>query len=237
MNSQGFVPLSLIAGFTRMKHLTTDLAILKQIGDVSPDFELRSSPDGSWGIRTKDGWEQWVLPIDERESLARTDGIESKDKTSNSFQHQSQKSDQLQHSDAYPRVPLNLSSQPFSPISTTSPITESSPFQLKSSKPSPTKSSNTSYQPLNLTAMASNPIRARQDDELDVWPDDKTETLTVVLRNQAPEILRSPHERKPSPNLTMGSRPAITNRSEPSAHESDSWKGSQVAIEEEMLER
>ncbi|OQO05052.1 hypothetical protein B0A48_08072 [Cryoendolithus antarcticus] len=74
MDSQGFVYLDVIAAFNRIKNLTMDKELLKQVCLHSGIVEIRTGEDGKDRLRKAQGWEQWVLPMDERYPSARVDG-------------------------------------------------------------------------------------------------------------------------------------------------------------------
>lgn len=70
MDSDGFVRLSVIAKFNRMKTLTQDLNLLGQACLQSQDVQLATGIDDLY-IRKAVGWETWVLSETERDSAAR----------------------------------------------------------------------------------------------------------------------------------------------------------------------
>jgi len=74
MDSQGFVFLSLVAGFSRLKRITTDLELVKLVCLQSPDIEYKIGSDGKDRVRRHDGWENFVLASEEREPEAQNDG-------------------------------------------------------------------------------------------------------------------------------------------------------------------
>jgi la-related protein 1 len=74
MDSKGFVFFSVISGFNRIKHLTTDPDLIKLVCYQSRNIEFRIGNDGKERLRLREGWEQWVLPMPQRESLAQNDG-------------------------------------------------------------------------------------------------------------------------------------------------------------------
>jgi la-related protein 1 len=76
MDSQGFVFLNTIAGFNRIKHLTTDLEMIKLVCHQSKNIEVRTGNDRKDRLRLRKGWEQWVLPMAQRDPLAQNDGPE-----------------------------------------------------------------------------------------------------------------------------------------------------------------
>ena len=77
MDSQGFVLLTFIADFKRLKSMTHDLELIKYVCQQSPTIEHRIGPDGVDRLRAAKGWEQWVLPKEDRDATAQHDGPES----------------------------------------------------------------------------------------------------------------------------------------------------------------
>lgn len=74
MDSQGFVPLSLIASFKRIKDLTPDYELVKSVCIQSSEVELRTLPEGQAKVRRRNDWKEWVLPMDKRHESAQNDG-------------------------------------------------------------------------------------------------------------------------------------------------------------------
>ncbi|KAF2761886.1 hypothetical protein EJ05DRAFT_188156 [Pseudovirgaria hyperparasitica] len=74
MDSKGFVYLTFIADFNRIKQLTTDLEMIKLVCYQSRIIEYRLGVDGKDRLRRREGWEQWVLSTSERDSTAQNDG-------------------------------------------------------------------------------------------------------------------------------------------------------------------
>ncbi|KAI0804021.1 hypothetical protein GGR55DRAFT_682157 [Xylaria sp. FL0064] len=75
MDSQGFIPIAFIASFNRMRELAVDHNILRQACMDSPVLELVIGGDGVERVRSKEGWEKWVIPDKSlRDSSARHDG-------------------------------------------------------------------------------------------------------------------------------------------------------------------
>ncbi|KAE9981450.1 hypothetical protein EG328_011601 [Venturia inaequalis] len=77
MDSQGFVLLSVIANFKRLRSLTNDLELIKYVCQQSPNIEHRLGPDGKDRLRLREGWEKFVYTMDQREPSAQNDGPES----------------------------------------------------------------------------------------------------------------------------------------------------------------
>jgi len=76
MDSQGFVFLSFIAGFKRIQSLTQDFELLRYACQESEVIEIVIGEDGIDRLRRHDGWEKWVMPVEERDEAARNNGPE-----------------------------------------------------------------------------------------------------------------------------------------------------------------
>lgn len=74
MDSQGFVSLDFIAGFNRIKHLSTDLELIKLVCQQSNVVQYRTGEDGQDRLRRREGWEQWVLNMADRDAVAQNEG-------------------------------------------------------------------------------------------------------------------------------------------------------------------
>lgn len=78
MDSQGWVPLSVIASFKRIKTLTEDsltLDILRSVCQQVKTVEyLPPGEDGEDRLRRRDNWQDFVLPMNERLPSAQNDG-------------------------------------------------------------------------------------------------------------------------------------------------------------------
>jgi len=77
MDSQGFVFLDVVAGFNRIKQINAERALLKTACIHSENIEIRVGDDGKERLRKRDGWEQFLLPMDQRTQSAQTDGPQS----------------------------------------------------------------------------------------------------------------------------------------------------------------
>ena len=73
MDSQGFVFLDLLAQFNRIKQLTNDMDLIRQACLHSQTIEY-VNVDGIDRVRARQGWDQWVLRIEDRDASARNDG-------------------------------------------------------------------------------------------------------------------------------------------------------------------
>ena len=74
MDSQGFVFLSIIANFNRIKQLTQDMELIRYVCFQSKSIEFRTGPDGVDRLRKRESWSQWVLSMEERDPSAQNDG-------------------------------------------------------------------------------------------------------------------------------------------------------------------
>lgn len=72
MDSDGFVKLSLVAGFARMRNLTTDMALLREACLRSREIQIAHGVD-EFHVRKAVGWETWVLNEKERDPSAQCD--------------------------------------------------------------------------------------------------------------------------------------------------------------------
>ena len=74
MDSQGFVFLSVISDFNRIRQLTTDLEIIRSVCYQSQNIEYKIGADGRDRLRRRDGWETWILPLKDRDRSVQNDG-------------------------------------------------------------------------------------------------------------------------------------------------------------------
>lgn len=74
MDSQGFVSLEFIAAFNRIKNLSTDIELLKLVCQQSSHVQYRTGEDGRDRLRRREGWEQWVLAMADRDESAQNEG-------------------------------------------------------------------------------------------------------------------------------------------------------------------
>ena len=74
MDSQGFVFLSVIANFNRIRQLTQDMDLIRLVCLNSPNIQIRTAADGIDRLRKREGWQQWVLGMEERDPSAQNQG-------------------------------------------------------------------------------------------------------------------------------------------------------------------
>ncbi|RPB14997.1 hypothetical protein P167DRAFT_552247 [Morchella conica CCBAS932] len=72
MDSDGFVKLSLVAGFPRIRNLTTDMNILREACLRSHEIQIAHGVD-EFHVRKAVGWETWILSEKERDPSAQCD--------------------------------------------------------------------------------------------------------------------------------------------------------------------
>ena len=100
MDSQGFVPLELITNFKRIKQLTSDVDMIKVVCQSLPQVEFQSGDDGVDRLRKRDKWEQWVVPMEQRDPAARNEGPPPP----NHNRRESHVHEQPQHPHIYPMM-------------------------------------------------------------------------------------------------------------------------------------
>ncbi|CAI7627521.1 unnamed protein product [Penicillium bialowiezense] len=81
MDSQGFVPLHVLASFKRVKSLTEDFELLRHVSRQLRTVEYQTGEDGVDRLRPRERWQQWVLPLEQREPAAQHDGAAPTGKT------------------------------------------------------------------------------------------------------------------------------------------------------------
>lgn len=74
MDSQGFVFLSVISNFKRVKHWTEDFEFLRNVCRQLRSVEYRMGGDGVDRLRRREKWEPWILSMEARDPSARNDG-------------------------------------------------------------------------------------------------------------------------------------------------------------------
>ncbi|KAI3285971.1 hypothetical protein DTO002I6_8452 [Penicillium roqueforti] len=74
MDSQGFVSLNVLASFKRVKSLTEDFELIRHVSRQLRNVECQTGEDGVDRLRPRDKWQQWVLPVDQREPAAQNEG-------------------------------------------------------------------------------------------------------------------------------------------------------------------
>jgi len=73
MDSQGFVFLSLLTNFNRIRQLTSDIELIRSVCRMSPTIDIQTGMDGLDRVRKAEGWQQWVLNMEERDPTVRNE--------------------------------------------------------------------------------------------------------------------------------------------------------------------
>ena len=73
MDSQGYVFLSILTNFNRIKQLTSDMDIIRYVCLHSHSIEFQTGVDGIDRVRKAEGWQQWILSMDERDDTAKNE--------------------------------------------------------------------------------------------------------------------------------------------------------------------
>ena len=74
MDSQGFVPLMFIAAFKRMRELSPDTSLIRNVCEESNEIDYIIGEDDCERLRRRHGWVNFVLPMEDRDELARNHG-------------------------------------------------------------------------------------------------------------------------------------------------------------------
>lgn len=74
MDSQGFVPLHFITAFKRMRDLSADMNLIRAVCEDSVDVDYVVGEDDCERLRRREDWQKFVLPMEDRDELARNDG-------------------------------------------------------------------------------------------------------------------------------------------------------------------
>ena len=74
MDSQGFVLLTVLANFNRIKQLTHEIDLIRYVCMRSVAIELVVGQDGKDRVRKAQDWQQWVLAMEDRDPSAQNDG-------------------------------------------------------------------------------------------------------------------------------------------------------------------
>ncbi|KAJ5893890.1 Winged helix-turn-helix transcription repressor DNA-binding [Penicillium taxi] len=75
MDSQGFVPLVVIANFKRVKSLTEDIELIRHVTRHLRNAEYQTGEDGIERLRPREKWETWVLALELRDDAAKHGGV------------------------------------------------------------------------------------------------------------------------------------------------------------------
>jgi hypothetical protein len=74
MDSQGYVPLLFIATFKRIRELSPNPVPLRTVCEESSVIDYVVGDDDCERLRLRDGWEDWILPWEQRDKLTQNNG-------------------------------------------------------------------------------------------------------------------------------------------------------------------
>ncbi|KAI2084415.1 hypothetical protein LOZ36_004808 [Ophidiomyces ophidiicola] len=206
MDSQGFVLLTVIAAFKRIKSLTEDMDLLRLVCRQLKTVEYRPGEDGLDRIRKKEKWEQWVLSMEARDPSAQTEGPPAA--TSSSFPQfdNFNENGMTSQQDGYPHI-TNGAAQPCSetlphfaaPLSdTVNNDTSAHSIKLSSAAPE--------FSPQAPVVSANEKARERDAVAENVFPDEQIGNLVIVVRKPgAPSPTQSPILGPSSSSFSNGS--------------------------------
>ncbi|EPS32109.1 hypothetical protein PDE_07068 [Penicillium oxalicum 114-2] len=120
MDSQGFVPLGVIASFKRVKSLTEDFEMLRHVSRGLRNVDYQIGEDGVDRLRPKEKWAQWVLPVDQRDPSAQHEGAPAVHLSAN----QDENNAMSNHLETAPNGSMHPGSRPFVPNGTASALPE-----------------------------------------------------------------------------------------------------------------
>lgn len=222
MDSQGYVALSLLANFSRMRSLTTDTELIKFVCTHSPELELRSGSDGKDRVRKREGWEQWVLAMGERDPAARNEGPPAAEPSPVAAQqsYEPYGARMMNGQGSSPHETrfgegsysgYHGMSAPFSPVSVASQagLTQNAAH----ARHSMSVVESESFRHGQSTHATRNGHHNAQADA-DPFPDSQIEFLTVVVRQQGGNPERPPFHSEASRTFSHGSIDATTSIAE-----------------------
>ena len=218
MDSQGFVSVSLVADFKRIKDLGADAEMIKFICHQSPEYELRVGLDGKERFRKKDGWEQWILSMEERDPAARNDGPPQVDHSLPVPYSYMSTNPTIGRS---PILPIELAPHTTDglfpsfnglPTSFPSPVPVASPVNGYTNLMPPsnrhslsTVESELAYRLPQATASSMNGTASNSYEDTDSFPDDRVEQLTVMVRPRSVNSARTPYTTEAARTFSNGS--------------------------------
>lgn len=74
MDGQGFVNLHFIAAFKRIRELTSDMGMIRAVCETSTDLDFVAGEDDIERLRRRNGWQSFILPMEDRDDFARNPG-------------------------------------------------------------------------------------------------------------------------------------------------------------------
>ncbi|CEI65087.1 unnamed protein product [Fusarium venenatum] len=74
MDSHGYVSLHFVLSFRRLQEMAEDINLVRAACEDSTEIDYAVADDGIELLRRRDGWEKFVLPINDRDEMARREG-------------------------------------------------------------------------------------------------------------------------------------------------------------------
>ncbi|KAL1958588.1 hypothetical protein VTO42DRAFT_4185 [Malbranchea cinnamomea] len=179
MDSQGFVPLSVIANFKRIKSLTEDMDLLRMVCRQLKNVEYRACEDGVDRVRKRDKWEQWVLSMELRDPSAQNDGPAPLSSTPEGNKDGSSNVVQTDGSVPYTNgathdTPAPSAASQVAPTDATNVDAPSRPAKLSSAAPE--------FMPMVPPATQKENANVRKTVDESSFPDEQIENLVIVVR-------------------------------------------------------
>ncbi|KAF2401349.1 hypothetical protein EJ06DRAFT_475206 [Trichodelitschia bisporula] len=197
MDSQGFVLLSVIADFNRVKSLTSDIELIKHVCQQSPNLEHRIGADGQDRLRTREGWEKWPLPMADRDPSAQNAGPE--------VLHmppipQPQGFDpRLQMHRRVPSGPVSAGAVPFQSVNGAQPLCNGYGLDGSADVADPHMVKGSGASTMSPAVQGTVPVNGISEQEPDLFSDEKTESLKILSRKSpVPKDLLAQFDRRQS---------------------------------------
>ena len=203
MDSQGYVFLSFVADFKRLKAMTTDYELIKFVCLQSSTIELRTGEDGLDRLRKVGDYERWVLPMAERDPSAQNNGPTKVERPSapqlqmleQPFAHGPQSAGAYDQRFTEGPYAMSGMTPAFYPNGTESGYGEITEEHRGRQVKSPSREHEVSPFDVNVES----------DGEADTFPNDALVTLTVVVRKSTPPAQRAPYHSASSRTFSDGS--------------------------------
>jgi la-related protein 1 len=205
MDSQGFVPLHVIANFRRIKSLTDNLEVLRMVCRSLKSLELRAGEDGIDRVRKREGWDQWILKMEDRDPSAQNDG------PAEIFHQQHPQSPQgyvdgpddvfspaeLHNSRVGAGIAMSPTSMqgPFPEYP--APIIPTSPFEyMNGMMQTPLSHATPEFVP-NFPPLSLNDVAARDAVPLQSFPEELVDDIMMVVKRQPGQVSSPSHQPNP----------------------------------------
>lgn len=173
MDSQGFVPLSIIASFKRIKSITEDMDLLRLVCRQLKNVEFRAGEDGMDRLRKRDQWEHWVLAMEMRDPSAQNDGP-----APITAPAEGQKDSSLNAAHPEGSVPYTNGVSHDTPAA----VAPSDITNMDTSGAAKLSSAAPEFMPLAPAAAQNENVNVRKTVDESSFPDEQIENLVIVVR-------------------------------------------------------